>query len=201
MNVDDVLNFCQNYFGQDWDDTGHKNEVNEMLESTIPRSNRELEPFPLPLYEANESVETSPPDLELKPLPETPTYMFLDIDKRIGSCRPAVKFKKPPQIYFKKKKTGGISFNITAPLTHVDEKLCYQILHEYKIHNAESGRRPSSGRVKRVEARLGSRRAGGGLARVARSGQSPNSGRAQSPKAWLETHGAHKVLTQVSRSG
>lgn len=22
-------------------------------------------------------------------------------------------------------------------LTHVDEKLCYQILHEYKIHNAE----------------------------------------------------------------
>ena len=23
------------------------------------------------------------------------------------------------------------------PLTHIDEKLCYQILHEYKIHNAE----------------------------------------------------------------
>lgn len=41
------------------------------------------------------------------------------------------------QIYFKKKKTGGISFNSTAPLTHIDEKLCYQILHEYKIHNAE----------------------------------------------------------------
>lgn len=41
------------------------------------------------------------------------------------------------QIYFKKKKTGGISFNSTMPLTHVDEKLCYQILHEYKIHNAE----------------------------------------------------------------
>ncbi|KAL8118802.1 hypothetical protein AgCh_016338 [Apium graveolens] len=41
------------------------------------------------------------------------------------------------QIYFKKKKTGGISFNSTAQLTHVDEKLCYQILHEYKIHNAE----------------------------------------------------------------
>ncbi|TQD85975.1 hypothetical protein C1H46_028454 [Malus baccata] len=45
--------------------------------------------------------------------------------------------KKPPQIYFKKKKTGGISFNSTLTLTHVDEKLCYQILHEYKIHNAE----------------------------------------------------------------
>ncbi|CAA6660933.1 unnamed protein product [Spirodela intermedia] len=45
--------------------------------------------------------------------------------------------KRPPQIYFKKKKTGGISFNSTLTLTHVDEKLCYQILHEYKIHNAE----------------------------------------------------------------
>ncbi|KAG6498031.1 hypothetical protein ZIOFF_045937 [Zingiber officinale] len=45
--------------------------------------------------------------------------------------------KRPPQIYFKKKKTGGISFNSTCALTHVDEKLCYQILHEYKIHNAE----------------------------------------------------------------
>ncbi|KAI5001036.1 hypothetical protein ZWY2020_010995 [Hordeum vulgare] len=45
--------------------------------------------------------------------------------------------KRPPQIYFKRKKTGGISFNSTAPLTHIDEKLCYQILHEYKIHNAE----------------------------------------------------------------
>ncbi|CAO2186489.1 unnamed protein product [Urochloa humidicola] len=45
--------------------------------------------------------------------------------------------KRPPQIYFKRKKTGGISFNTTVPLTHIDEKLCYQILHEYKIHNAE----------------------------------------------------------------
>ncbi|CAI5966706.1 unnamed protein product [Closterium sp. NIES-64] len=45
--------------------------------------------------------------------------------------------KQPPNIYFKKKKTGGISFNSTGPLTHIDEKLCYQILHEYKIHNAE----------------------------------------------------------------
>ncbi|PHU01105.1 hypothetical protein BC332_30892 [Capsicum chinense] len=45
--------------------------------------------------------------------------------------------KRPPQIYFKKKKTGGISFNSTLHLTHINEKLCYQILHEYKIHNAE----------------------------------------------------------------
>ena len=41
------------------------------------------------------------------------------------------------QIYFRKKKTGGISFNSTLALSHIDEKLCYQILHEYKIHNAE----------------------------------------------------------------
>nr|XP_016441213.1 PREDICTED: developmentally-regulated G-protein 1-like [Nicotiana tabacum] len=41
------------------------------------------------------------------------------------------------QIYFKKKKTWGISFNSTLLLTHIDEKFCYQILHEYRIHNAE----------------------------------------------------------------
>lgn len=45
--------------------------------------------------------------------------------------------KKPPQIYFKKKKTGGITFSTTVPLTHMDERLCYLILHDYKIHNAE----------------------------------------------------------------
>ena len=45
--------------------------------------------------------------------------------------------QRPPDIYFKVKKTGGISFQSVVPLTHIDEKLCYQILHEYKIHNAE----------------------------------------------------------------
>ncbi|KAM1359456.1 hypothetical protein ACFX2F_046433 [Malus domestica] len=30
-----------------------------------------------------------------------------------------------------------MSFNSTCTLTHVDEKLCYQILHGYKIQNAE----------------------------------------------------------------
>jgi len=45
--------------------------------------------------------------------------------------------KKPPNIYFKIKKGGGIQFNSTLPLTHLDEKLVYSILHEYKIHNAE----------------------------------------------------------------
>ena len=36
--------------------------------------------------------------------------------------------RRPPSIYFKKKKTGGISFNATIPLTRMDEKLCHRIL-------------------------------------------------------------------------
>ncbi|BDA44861.1 Developmentally-regulated GTP-binding protein 2 [Coccomyxa sp. Obi] len=45
--------------------------------------------------------------------------------------------RRPPQIYFKKKKTGGISFNAVVPLSKMDEKLCHRIFQEYKIHNAE----------------------------------------------------------------
>ena len=36
--------------------------------------------------------------------------------------------RNPPNIYFKKKKTGGISFNSVVPLTHLDEKMCQRIL-------------------------------------------------------------------------
>lgn len=43
----------------------------------------------------------------------------------------------PPNIYFKEKKAGGVSFNSTVTLTHMDEKLAQMILHEYKIFNAE----------------------------------------------------------------
>ena len=43
----------------------------------------------------------------------------------------------PPNIYFKVKKAGGISFNSTVTLTKIDEKLVQMILHEYKIFNAE----------------------------------------------------------------
>jgi len=45
--------------------------------------------------------------------------------------------QRKPDIYFKEKKGGGIAFNSTLPLTHIDEKLCRMILSEYKIHNAE----------------------------------------------------------------
>lgn len=61
--------------------------------------------------------------------------VYLRIDKI--ECQGLAYIVQWLQIYFKKKKTGGISFNSTLQLTHVDEKLCYQILHEYKIHNAE----------------------------------------------------------------
>ena len=36
--------------------------------------------------------------------------------------------RSPPNIYFKKKKTGGMSFTSTVPLTHLDEKMCQRIL-------------------------------------------------------------------------
>ncbi|KAK9846824.1 hypothetical protein WJX84_000614 [Apatococcus fuscideae] len=45
--------------------------------------------------------------------------------------------RDPPAISFKKKKTGGVSFNSMGPLTKMDDKLCFRILHEYKIHNAD----------------------------------------------------------------
>jgi len=45
--------------------------------------------------------------------------------------------KEPPNIYFRAKAGGGVSFNSTVPLTHVDSKLVVSILREYKIHNAE----------------------------------------------------------------
>ncbi|XP_060579011.1 developmentally-regulated GTP-binding protein 2-like isoform X1 [Ruditapes philippinarum] len=42
-----------------------------------------------------------------------------------------------PNIYYKPKKGGGISFNSTVPLTKTSEKMIQLILHEYKIFNAE----------------------------------------------------------------
>ncbi|GLC39587.1 Developmentally-regulated GTP-binding protein 2 [Pleodorina starrii] len=45
--------------------------------------------------------------------------------------------RQPPNIYFKKRKTGGISINSTIPLTHLDDKLIQRVLQEYKLHNCE----------------------------------------------------------------
>ncbi|KAI9011585.1 P-loop containing nucleoside triphosphate hydrolase protein [Hyaloraphidium curvatum] len=45
--------------------------------------------------------------------------------------------KARPNLYFKVKKGGGISFTATCKLTHLSEKLVSQILRDYKVHNAE----------------------------------------------------------------
>ncbi|ODQ80513.1 hypothetical protein BABINDRAFT_179873 [Babjeviella inositovora NRRL Y-12698] len=42
-----------------------------------------------------------------------------------------------PNIHFRVKKTGGIKFNSTSPPTYLSEKICYAILKDYKIHNAD----------------------------------------------------------------
>lgn len=54
--------------------------------------------------------------------------------------------RTPPNIYFRKKKTGGISFNAVVPLTHLDEKMCQRILqvdtalHSLLVPNSRFGR-------------------------------------------------------------
>ena len=45
--------------------------------------------------------------------------------------------KQKPNIYFKVKKGGGITFNATTKLTILNERIVYQILHDYKIFNAD----------------------------------------------------------------
>ncbi|VDP19300.1 unnamed protein product [Soboliphyme baturini] len=45
--------------------------------------------------------------------------------------------KRPPQIYYKQKSTGGIHITHTVPLTRCDVKMVQMVLHEYKIFNAE----------------------------------------------------------------
>lgn len=45
--------------------------------------------------------------------------------------------QRPPNITIKVKKTGGVTLNAMCELTHLDTKLVRNILHEYKIHNAD----------------------------------------------------------------
>ena len=45
--------------------------------------------------------------------------------------------QRKPNVYFKVKTGGGVSFNATCKLTFLTERLVQQILHEYKIFNAE----------------------------------------------------------------
>jgi len=58
------------------------------------------------------------------------------LEKELESV--GIRLNKPkPNIYFKVKKGGGLSFNSTCVLTKLDEKLVQMVLHEYKIFNAE----------------------------------------------------------------
>jgi uncharacterized protein len=48
--------------------------------------------------------------------------------------------QRPPDVTFSKKKTGGIKFASTVPLTNLGpepEKVAMQIMREYKLHNAD----------------------------------------------------------------
>jgi len=45
--------------------------------------------------------------------------------------------KKPPNIYFKQKKGGGISFNKTCELSKINQRMVQLILHDFKIFNAD----------------------------------------------------------------
>jgi uncharacterized protein len=45
--------------------------------------------------------------------------------------------KSPPDVYFRQKKSGGIAYTAVVPLTHLNEKMVYMILKEYKVHNAD----------------------------------------------------------------
>jgi ribosome-interacting GTPase 1 len=42
-----------------------------------------------------------------------------------------------PNIYFKVKKGGGISFNATCKLTWLNGKMVYNILHDYKVQSVQ----------------------------------------------------------------
>eukprot|EP00123_Amoebidium_parasiticum_P001625 comp12769_c0_seq1/m.7896 comp12769_c0_seq1/g.7896 ORF comp12769_c0_seq1/g.7896 comp12769_c0_seq1/m.7896 type:complete len:368 (-) comp12769_c0_seq1:44-1147(-) len=45
--------------------------------------------------------------------------------------------KKPPNIYLKIKKGGGLHINSTVKLTKIDERMIQLIMHDYKLFNAE----------------------------------------------------------------
>ncbi|KAJ5077060.1 developmentally-regulated gtp-binding protein [Anaeramoeba ignava] len=45
--------------------------------------------------------------------------------------------QQKPNVTYQQKRTGGIKFTTSCQLTHLDDKMATQILHEYRVHNAE----------------------------------------------------------------
>jgi len=69
--------------------------------------------------------------------------------------------KQPPDIYFRKKKMGGIKFNTMVPLTKMGANpadTVYRILQEYRIHNCEVVFREDAGMDDLIDLIEGNRR-------------------------------------------
>ncbi|ORM41151.1 Developmentally-regulated G-protein 2 [Babesia sp. Xinjiang] len=45
--------------------------------------------------------------------------------------------RKPPNISFKQKKSGGLNINHLVPINHLSERVVHSVLHEYKIFHAD----------------------------------------------------------------
>uniref|UniRef100_A0A7S2VLN5 OBG-type G domain-containing protein n=1 Tax=Zooxanthella nutricula TaxID=1333877 RepID=A0A7S2VLN5_9DINO len=45
--------------------------------------------------------------------------------------------RRPPDVTVTKCKGGGLKFNATTPLTHLDKDVCQSVLNQYKIYNAD----------------------------------------------------------------
>ena len=45
--------------------------------------------------------------------------------------------QRPPNVYYKRKATGGVMVSATCKLENITEKDVQQVLHEYRIHSAE----------------------------------------------------------------
>ena len=73
---DEILSFCLDHFGQNWDETEYLNEVNEMLDSTAQKSYSRLEPIVDQSMPSFEAFKDSQNELELKPFSENvkPTF-------------------------------------------------------------------------------------------------------------------------------
>ena len=46
--------------------------------------------------------------------------------------------QRPPNVYFKRKKTGGITISSSCQLKSITERDVQQLLHEYRINSAEA---------------------------------------------------------------
>jgi len=78
------------------------------------------------------------------------------LEKELLSCGIRMNVERP-DITFKKKAAGGISFNTTCKLTHMDERLCMLICKEYKINHCQVLFRGDYGADELIDVILGNR--------------------------------------------